>query len=320
MCKENDREHERQVEEDFDRFARQELLNAANEMRKERELPPLTEDEVKQVNKMGISVRGIDNFSKKHVILFSSIIFLFAMPVAWGLLYPVTHLLGNLWAETIQYTVTAVLSIVFMYCIWRTSIFSFRSKRFWKGLFSFGLLGVLGAIGAFIFSRDVIDLTPTILTFLSCVAMNLAIAVSEEFLFRGVILTAMLRAWNDKEHSIALATLVCSAIFGIRHLLNLITMPDTIILTLAQVVFTFMAGLYLCAVFLRTQNIWICIAIHFLEDFSVSIWEIFSSNAAASASMDGSVGTAMGMIALQIPYVIFAILMLRDKNWKYNSV
>jgi len=46
MCKEKDREHERQVEEDFDRFVRQELLNAANEMRKEKGLPPLTEDEV----------------------------------------------------------------------------------------------------------------------------------------------------------------------------------------------------------------------------------------------------------------------------------
>jgi len=46
MCKENDREHERQVEENFDRFVRQELLSAANEMRKEKGLPPLTEDEI----------------------------------------------------------------------------------------------------------------------------------------------------------------------------------------------------------------------------------------------------------------------------------
>jgi len=45
MCKENGRENERQVEENFDRFVRQELLSAANEMRKEKGLPPLTEDE-----------------------------------------------------------------------------------------------------------------------------------------------------------------------------------------------------------------------------------------------------------------------------------
>jgi len=46
MCKENDRENERQVEENFDRLVRQELLSAANEMRKEKRLPPLTEDEI----------------------------------------------------------------------------------------------------------------------------------------------------------------------------------------------------------------------------------------------------------------------------------
>lgn len=46
MCKKNDREHERQVEEDFDRFIRQELLSAANEMREKDGLPPLTEDEI----------------------------------------------------------------------------------------------------------------------------------------------------------------------------------------------------------------------------------------------------------------------------------
>lgn len=54
MCKENDREHERQVEEDFDRFIKQELMNAANEMRKEKGLPPLMEDEVNELG--GLSV------------------------------------------------------------------------------------------------------------------------------------------------------------------------------------------------------------------------------------------------------------------------
>lgn len=54
MCKENDREHERQVEEDFDRFIKQELLNAANETRIKDGLPPLTEDDMNELG--GLSV------------------------------------------------------------------------------------------------------------------------------------------------------------------------------------------------------------------------------------------------------------------------
>lgn len=255
----------------------------------------------------------------KHIILFSFALFLLSMPVAWGLLYPVTRLLSPLWAGTVQYTATAILAMALMYGIWKAPIFPLGCRHFWKGLFTFGLLGVLGAAGAFVFSREPIDLAPSVSTILGCVTLNLAIAVSEEFLFRGVILHAMLQAWNQKKNRVMLAVIASSAIFGIRHLLNLIATPSAILLTLAQVVFTFMAGIYLCAVFLRTRNIWVCVAIHFLEDIAVSIWEILSSGAAASASADGSIGAALGMIALQIPYVVFGILMLRDKKWKYYN-
>ena len=150
--------------------------------------------------------------------------------------------------------------------------------------------------------------------------MNLGIAISEEFIFRVVILGKMLSAWKDKKNAMWYAVISCCVIFGVRHLLNLISMPDTVLLTMAQVVFTFMAGFYLCAVYLRTENIWICVLIHFLEDFGTSVWEIFSTHAAASAMADGNIMSAMGMIILQVPYIIFAILMLRDKTWDVNRV
>lgn len=261
----------------------------------------------------------IVNYLKKHVVLLSFIVFIVTMPLAWLLIQPVTHLLTDNWANTVRYTATAFLSIASMYFIWRRPIFSFRNSNFFKGLFTFGLLGLIGAVGAFFFSRDVIDLSPTFTIVLSCILLNLAIAVSEEFLFRGVILNAMIRVWGNSKSCVYRAVFVCSAIFGIRHLLNLFFTPDAVFLTCAQVVFTFMAGLYLSAVYLRTQNIWICITIHFLEDISVSIWEIFSTSAAASASADGTFGAALGMVAMQIPYVVFAILMLRDKTWRYTS-
>jgi len=53
MCKEKDREHERQVEEDFDCVIRLELLSVANEARIKQGLPPLTEDDVNALD--GIS-------------------------------------------------------------------------------------------------------------------------------------------------------------------------------------------------------------------------------------------------------------------------
>jgi len=46
MCKESQKESEREVAERFDREMRQTLLDAANEMRTEKGLPPLTEEEI----------------------------------------------------------------------------------------------------------------------------------------------------------------------------------------------------------------------------------------------------------------------------------
>lgn len=261
----------------------------------------------------------LDRWWKSHVVVGSILFFLISMPLVWGAIFPILQGLDKVWQGAIKYGLSALWAWLVIQYIWQGEKLLGMQSPFWKGLFSFGLLGVIGAIGAFFFSRDTVDMMPSVMTLLGCILMNLAIAVSEEFIFRIVILNYMLKAWQDKKQVLLYALIICNMIFGLRHLLNLITMPQAVYLTLAQVVFTFMAGLYLCAVYLRTRNIWICILIHFMEDFGTSVWEIFSSSTSLSASADGNIFAALGMIALQIPYVIFAILMMRDKNWHFNG-
>lgn len=259
--------------------------------------------------------RKIEQYWRKHTFMVSFIFFMITMPVIWGILYPVTKEWPNVWQGTIKYGLSAMSAYAYIVLVWQKKSMIQGRQKFFKHLFSFGLLGVIGAVGAFVFSADRVDVMPKISVFVGCILMNLAIAISEEFIFRVVILRKMLSAWKNREKAVWCAVTSCCLIFGIRHMLNLITMPDAVLLTLAQVVFTFMAGFYLCAVYLRTENIWICVLIHFLEDFGTSIWEIFSTQAAASAGADGNMMSAVGMIMLQIPYLIFGILMLRDKTW-----
>lgn len=259
--------------------------------------------------------KKIENFVEKHVIIFSILLFVVTMPVAWGILYPICIPKGLLFYNAVKYTASAVVAMLFMKLFWKKNVFTFENKGFFKGLFTFGLLGVLGAIGAFFVSGNVVDMKPAFFTILTCVWMNFAIALSEEIIFRGIMLRTMLNVWKDKEKFLLISMLVCNVIFGFRHLLNLILLPNAVLLTYAQVVFTFMAGTYLCAVYLRTKNIWVCIVIHFMEDFGTSVWEVFSSAAAASSNQDGSIWNALGMVIVQLPYMIFAILMLRDKKW-----
>lgn len=238
-----------------------------------------------------------------------------AMPLVWGILYPILEPLSPVWRDTIKYTITAILTLLFMKLLWKNNLFSLKSTKLLHSLFSFGLLGLIGAVGAFIFSYEPLVGPLTIESIMGCIVLNLAIAVSEEFLFRGVILNALLTTYDRKENKSGLwkAVILANVIFGLRHLLNLIQMPEAVIGTIAQVIFTAMAGTYLCAIYLRTNNLWVCIVIHFLEDFASSFWTIDHWNAANT--LDVSIGTAVGMIAMQIPYVIFAVLMINDKKW-----
>ncbi len=81
-----------------------------------------------------------------------------------------------------------------------------------------------------------------------------------------------------------------------------------------------MAGFYLSAVYLRTRNIWICVFIHFLEDFSSGFWSICSTEAALQEGVDGPVAGTILLVVVHSVYVIFGILMLRDKTWTYQSI
>ncbi len=256
----------------------------------------------------------------KFPIVFSILLFAIAMPLLWGITYPLLYKLPFYWASTIKYTITLLVVVAVCFIIYHKIPFTLECKGLFKGLFTFGLLGLICAVMAFIFSYDKPDITPTVSTVIGFIFYNLAIAISEEFLFRGVMFTQMLDSWKNKKNFIWVAILISSIIFGLRHFLNLVTTPNTLITTIGQVLFTFMAGFYLCVVYLRTHNIWVCIIIHFLEDLFTGFWAIVSSNAAIAQTVDGTIGGICMLVAVHSVYVIFGIVMLKSKKWKYQSL
>lgn len=256
-------------------------------------------------------------FIDRFPILFAVAVFAISMPLIWGALYPLLYNLPFYWASAIKYTLTLLVVVAVCFCVYRNIPFTLQGKGLFKGLFTFGLVGLICAVMAFIFSYDAPDMTPSASTVIGFIFYNLAIAVSEEFLFRGVIFTQLLDSWKSKKGFIFAAIIVSSVIFGLRHFLNLVTAPNVIIMTVGQVLFTFMAGFYLCAVYLRTRNIWVCVIIHFLEDFFTGFWAIVSTSAEAAQAIDGTVANMFMLVGVHLVYIVFGILMLKSKKWQY---
>ena len=253
-------------------------------------------------------------------ILFSVLAFAISMPLLWGALFPLLYKLPFYWASAIKYALTLIAVIAICFCVYRKIPFTLKCKNLVKGLFTFGLVGLICAVMAFIFSYDTPDIAPSVSTVIGFIFYNLAIAVSEEFLFRGVVFTRMLDSWKNKKGFIWAAIIASSVIFGLRHFLNLVTTPNVVISTVGQVLFTFMAGFYLCAVYLRTRNIWVCIIIHFFEDFFTGFWAIVSTSAAAAQTVDGSIANMFLLVAVHLVYIVFGVLMLKSKKWQYQPL
>ena len=247
-------------------------------------------------------------------IIYSLFVFAIAMPFIWGILNPLFIKMPEYYGGAFKYFLSLLSSLGLCFALDKGIKFSLKNKNFLEGLFSYGLLGIICAVAAMVFSYSPIDHSTTPIKVIGYILYCLMIAMSEEFIFRGMILHRFIQSKNG----IFTAVIFSSLIFGIRHFLNLITMPNTVISTIGQVLFTFMAGFYLCAVYIKTDNIWICVLIHFMEDFSTGFWALVSSEAYASQNVDGEILQVVLLVVVHSIYIIFGVLMLKKDRKKLN--
>ena len=87
---------------------------------------------------------------------------------------------------------------------------------------------------------------------------------AEELAFRGFGASYLMRQWTGEKSVIRTAWFI-AILFGVLHLANLFAGADPGY-TLVQVIGATFIGLFLTAVFLRTGNLWVPIAMHVIHD------------------------------------------------------
>lgn len=94
----------------------------------------------------------------------------------------------------------------------------------------------------------------------------LSVSLMEEAVFRGVLYGMIAELFPKKDPFVDCKTvLVSSAIFSAVHLFNLFTAGMGA--TLLQIGYTFLIGVMLSAVLLKTGSLWVCVLLHALFDF-----------------------------------------------------
>ena len=127
---------------------------------------------------------------------------------------------------------------------------SIKKLFFLIPLVAVGLSGIIGGI----------DFSQGVGYIFACLCYVLAIAVSEEMFFRGIICNI----WKNSGQTKAL--LISSALFGACHALQAMANPDPL-QTILAICFAFFYGIAFAQVFLLTESILPGIIIHTFHDF-----------------------------------------------------
>ena len=103
--------------------------------------------------------------------------------------------------------------------------------------------------------------------FLICGVASLSIGLLEEYVWRGIMLNMFLAAWGKKKNGIYCAVVVSSLGFGLCHYRNLLV-GQNFADTTKQVLYAICFGMFLAALFIQTNHLFIPVLVHGLCNFS----------------------------------------------------
>lgn len=141
----------------------------------------------------------------------------------------------------------------------------------------------------------------------AAVATNVAAAgVMEEVVFRGIVLTALLRLWGRRGGGLLRALVVSSALFSAPHLLNLLAGND-LAFTLAQLVWAFLLGGVFGALVIATGSLWTAATVHAVCNAVMHLNRL-------GETVTPSTLTAVGLALAPLPLVVYGWWLLQTAH------
>lgn len=148
---------------------------------------------------------------------------------------------------------------------------------------------------------------------LPMILLALLTAISEEFLYRGVIFANLLKIFT-KHHSNMLNTIsavgLSSLLFSLQHLSNL--MNQSWPLTYCQLIQTFGMGVLFAAVYLRTGSLSLTVFMHFILDFPTLYLSTISTSAHGQGNVTGE-ASVIGSVVVAMIYVVIGVIVIHTQ-------
>lgn len=192
----------------------------------------------------------------------AAVILLYLLPIT----YSTDETSDWLWRDTVPRLILSIGLVVFIFVYGFGQIFCVRWGEVYKNIVwclpCFAVVIVNFPFSALMNGSAVIERIDLLWLFLLKCAL---IALSEELLFRGIMLGIFRDVFNGKRHTFIYCILLSSVVFALFHFFN-IAEGASVSATLLQVGYTFLTGIMFAAVTIKTKNIWGATVLHFIFD------------------------------------------------------
>lgn len=255
-------------------------------------------------------------------------IFCFAAIIISFAIYNATHILLTYCsveprlAESVGRLLGSIVIVIFYKQVFDIRNFGMKKENFFRGLL-IGILMFLIVIGN-ISSALAVFLTyqikiPSLYLIIIVIAEQILVGIFEEFLFRGLVLNTLLEKTKHLQYKgMIWSLLISSVLFGAVHMLNLFENPEQINSTIVQTVGAIFIGVFLGALYLRCQNIWVVVFYHALIDIATDLPQIFFDVHITTNGADDIPFSSVIPNILANSVILFAGLFLaRKSKFKY---
>jgi membrane protease YdiL (CAAX protease family) len=225
-------------------------------------------------------MKKFQNFATRHPIVFGFIVIvLFALlstlvwPITQIYPYPEGHEIGTALSKL-------VMTVCFLFLLWRfgwIKIAGFASlgrKQVWLLAIVMMIYNAVFAAytftGSFKFSLPSFDLALAVIFF------TFSTSLLEETMYRGLVLTALVKAWGDTRKGLFGAAIVSGLFWATTHFVNLIVNPSPVVAL--QVLGMVIPGFVYAAIVLYGRSIWPVIVFHWIVNMMVNLQAIQNPN------------------------------------------
>jgi membrane protease YdiL (CAAX protease family) len=218
-------------------------------------------------------LKRFQHFATQHPLAFGLVLFfLFTLlstltwPISQQFPFPEGSELGKALAKI-------VMTACFVGVLWRfgwlesAGYCHLGSRRLW--LVVIPLVLYKAFLGVYVFSGAIVFPFPPLPVTLGIVVFSLTTALLEESMYRGLLLTAMLKAWGHTRRGVLLSALVSGLFWAFLHLFNLIIRPWPVVFS--QVLSITLVGFYYGVIAIASRSIWPAVLFHWVTNSVITL-------------------------------------------------